>query len=98
MYGSKFCESDVIIHVIVSVIILVTNKARGAREKVYVKPLKVNALFYYMPYFIGIPQAILNFTVFTTVILITKHPLLGFDTFSLLLKPFLDWKRSFLPW
>ena len=33
-----------------------------------------------MPYFIGIPQAILNFIVFTTVILITKHPLLGFDT------------------
>ena len=57
-------------------------KLEKEREKVYVKPLKVNALFYYMPYFIGIPQAILNFTVFTTVILITKHPLLGFDTFS----------------
>ena len=40
-----------------------------------------------MPYFIGIPQAILNIIVFTTVILITKHPLLGFDTFPY---PFLN--------
>jgi len=44
----------------------------------------VNALFYYMPYFIGIPQAILNFTVFTTVILITKHPLLAIKKTSTL--------------
>ena len=37
----------------------------------------VNLLFYKMPYFIGIPQALLNFIVLTTVILITKHPRLG---------------------
>ena len=37
----------------------------------------VNQLFYKMPYFIGIPQALLNLIVLTTVILITKHPRLG---------------------
>ena len=37
----------------------------------------VNMLFYNMPYFIGIPQAILNLIVLYTVILITKHPYLG---------------------
>lgn len=37
----------------------------------------VNMLFYSMPYFIGIPQAILNLVVLLTVILITKHPHLG---------------------
>ena len=37
----------------------------------------VNMLFYRMPYFIGIPQALLNLIVLTTVILITKHPRLG---------------------
>ena len=37
----------------------------------------VNMLFYNMPYFIGIPQAILNLIVLSTVILITKHPYLG---------------------
>ena len=37
----------------------------------------IEKVFFLMPYFIGIPQAILNLTVFTTVILIIQHPLLG---------------------
>ena len=37
----------------------------------------VNELFYKTPYIIGIPQAILNFLVLCSVILITRHPLLA---------------------
>ena len=37
----------------------------------------VHFIFFKMPFFIGIPQAILNIIVLTTVILIMKHPLLG---------------------
>ena len=46
----------------------------------------VNSLFYYMPYCIGIPQAVLNLFVLTSIILIIKHPYLGFDTFTFLQK------------
>ena len=34
----------------------------------------VNAMFFKMPYFIGIPQIILNAIVLCTVILIIQHP------------------------
>ena len=37
----------------------------------------VNRLFYHMPLFIGMPQAILNLIVLLTIVLITRHPLLG---------------------
>ena len=39
----------------------------------------IKNLFYNMQYYLGIPQAILNLIVFSTVILITRHPVLGLN-------------------